>query len=543
MIEITSLRYFYPDADAPALDGLDLHLAQGEMYFLAGRSGAGKSTVQRAVVGLVPRFYGGRFSGRVIAAGLDTRQHSPLEMAAHVGTVFQEPENRFVSRRVEDEVAFGLELAGFASSEIARRVTESVERMDIGALLGRSLETLSAGEQQRVAVAAALARQPAILLLDEPTSQLDGIGAEEVVNWVTGLGRDIGLTALLGESRLGRWVEAAHRVGYLEAGRIQVEGRPEEAIERMPIASPLAEAARALGLDRWMGPGAEDELKRRLLLLSNGHRSQLVSGPPRLRAQGLHFAFDRIPVLEGADLEVAAGETVALVGRNGSGKTTLLRSLIGLLTPRAGSLELEGRSILDRPVYERAHEIGYVPQWPAGLLFAHDLREELRITLRNLGRESEPPFEPEELLERFGLLEVADRYPRDLSAGQRQRAALAAIVVGRPKVVLLDEPTLGMDAIAQESLGRLLEELKAGGTAIVVATHDVEFAARNAQRCVVLERGRILASGPVAETLFSRRETRTALQRLTGRPRPATPAEVRAASTPAAAQENFYAHP
>jgi energy-coupling factor transport system ATP-binding protein len=543
VIDITSVRYFYPDGDAPALDGLDLHIAQGEMYLLAGRSGSGKSTIQRAVVGLVPRFYGGRFSGRVVAAGLDTRHHPPLEMAAHVGTVFQEPENRFVSRRVEDEIAFGLELAGFASSEIARRVTETVERIDIGPLLGHSLETLSAGEQQRVAVAAALARRPAILLLDEPTSQLDGIGAEEVVNWVTALGRDSGLTAVVGESRLGRWVEAAHRVGYLEAGRIQVEGSPEEAIERMPISSPLAEAARSLGLDRWMGARAQDELRRRLLRLSNGHGPQPVPGPPRLRAQGLHFAFDRTPVLEGADLEVAAGETVALVGRNGSGKTTLLRSLIGLLTPQAGSLELDGRSILDRTVFERAREIGYVPQWPAGLLFAHDLREELGITLRNLGRDADPPFEPEELLARFGLLEVAGRYPRDLSAGQRQRAALATIVVGGPRVVLLDEPTLGMDALAQESLGRLLEELRAGGTAIILATHDVEFAARIAQRCVVLEKGRILASGPAAETLFSRRETRTALQRLTGRPRPATPAEVRAVFTPAVAQENSHAHP
>ncbi|MEX0788677.1 MAG: ATP-binding cassette domain-containing protein, partial [Anaerolineales bacterium] len=524
------------------LDGLDLRVAQSEMYLLAGRSGSGKSTVQRAVVGLVPRFYGGRFSGRVIAAGLDTRHHPPLEMAAHVGTVFQEPENRFVSRRVEDEIAFGLELAGLASSEIGRRVTESVERIDIGPLLGRSLETLSAGEQQRVAVAAALARQPAILLLDEPTSQLDGIGAEEVVDWVTALCRDIGLTALLGESRLGRWVEVAQRVGYLEAGRIRVEGSPEGAIEHMPLASPLAEAARALGLDQWLGPRAQDEIKRRLLLLSNSHGSPPVSGPPRLRANGLHFAFDRIPVLEGADVEVGAGETVALVGRNGSGKTTLLRCLIGLLTPQAGSLELDGRSILDRPVYERAREVGYVPQWPAGLLFAHDLREELRITLRNLGRESDPPFEPEELLTRFGLLEVAGRYPRDLSAGQRQRAALAAIIVGRPKVVLLDEPTLGMDALAQERLSRVLEELRNGGTAIVLATHDVEFAARNAQTCVVLERGRILASGPPAETLFSRPETRTALQRLTGRPRPATPAEVRGASPPATAQENSHAH-
>lgn len=522
MIDLRSVSYEYPDSTEPALAGLDLNVAAGETFLLAGRSGSGKSTALRAVAGLVPRFYGGRFAGTVCVAGMDTRGQLPMELAAKVGMVFQEPEARFLSRRAEDEIAFGLEIAGFPAEEIRRRVNSIVERLELGPLLARPLETLSAGEQQRVAVAAAVGRQPEVLLLDEPTSQLDGRSAGEVVDWVSGLCRASGLTVLIAESRLGRWSQTAHRLGHLDAGRLSALGPMEEAVAKLPIAPPLAQAARALGLTRWLGDESEAALRAKLEAVTHGRIELPAPGLCRLRASGVRFAFDGTPVLAGVDLDVGEGETVALVGRNGSGKTTLLRCLIGLLAPQAGEVELDGTSILGQPVPERARRIGYVPQWPAGLLFAPDLRQELQITLGNLGRLAGGGRDPDELLARFGLLQVADRYPRDLSAGQRQRAALAAILVARPDVLLLDEPTLGMDPMAQEDLGRLLADLRREGAAVLVATHDVEFAARHAQRCTVLEEGHVVTAGPTAESLFSRPATRTALQRLTGRARPAT---------------------
>ena len=526
MIEIRHVHYVYPDCIEPALNGLDLEVAAGETLLLAGRSGSGKSTCLRAVAGLVPRFYGGRFAGTICVAGMDTRAHLPMDLAAKVGMVFQEPEARFLSRRAEDEIAFGLEIAGLPATVIRRRLASVVERLELGPLLGRPLETLSAGEQQRVAVAAAVVRQPEVLLLDEPTSQLDGRGADEVVDWVSNLCQASGLAVLIAESRLGRWSQKATRLGHLDAGRLAALGPVEDAVAKMPMAPPLAHAARALGLAHWVGDGAEAELRARLAAIPGGRMDLPVPGRRRLRASGLRFAFDGTPVLAGVDLEVGEGETVALVGRNGSGKTTLLRCLIGLLTPQAGAVELDGRSILGQPVAERARRIGYVPQWPTGLLFAPDLRQELQVTLRNLGRGAGAGLDPEEVLARFGLLEVAGRYPRDLSAGQRQRAALAAILVGRPEVLLLDEPTLGMDPMAEEDLARLLADLRREGAAVLVATHDVEFAARHAQRCVVLESGAVATSGPSAESLFSRPATRTALQRLTGRAWPATAADL-----------------
>lgn len=526
MIELWDVRYQYPDSSDAALVGIDLRVPRGEILLLAGRSGSGKSTLLRAVAGIVPRFYGGRFGGTVRVAGMDTRRHLPSELAAKVGIVFQEPETRFLSRRAEDEIAFGLEVAGLGGAEIRRRVDSIVERLELGSLLGRRLDELSAGQQQRVAVAAAVGRQPDVLLLDEPTSQLDGQGAEEVVGWISDLCRNSGLTAVVAESRLGRWAETAERLGHLEAGRLSALGPVEEAAARMPIVPPIGRAARALGLSHWVGEEARAELRRRVTGIANGRTGSAARGVRRLRVSGLTFAFDGPPVLQGVDVDVGPGETVALVGPNGSGKTTLLRCLMGLLTPRSGEVELDGRSILGQPVFERARRIGYVPQWPAGLLFAADLRQELQITLRNLGREADGALDPEAVLARLGLRQVAGRYPRDLSAGQRQRAALAAILVARPEVLLLDEPTLGMDPEAQEDLGRLLADLRREGAAVLVATHDVEFAARHAQRCVVLEDGRVTTAGPTGETLFSRPATRTALQRLTGRAWPATARDI-----------------
>ncbi len=529
MIRLEHLTYSYPASGRAALQDISLDLEQGRGLLLTGTSGSGKSTLLWSMNGLVPHFYGGRFAGRVRVDGLDTRSALPPVLAAKVGTVFQEPTFRFITSTVADEIAFGLELADLSSAVIRGRVQETLERLELGGLQERELDTLSGGEQQRVAIAAALARQPQVLLLDEPASQLDVFGAASLVEWLTDLRHDMGLTTLVSEHRLGRLVAAMDLMAYLTPdGRLEAFGEPGGVLARMPFGLPETEAAHRLGLPTWRVSGADDTLRRALLDIEPPPSTTPPrrASPIRLRCCGLRLEYDRKAALRGVDLQVHAGEIVAVLGRNGSGKTSLLRSIMGLARLQTGEVWLDHERVDRRPTVERARVVAYVPQWPSALLFAESVRAELDLTLRNHGMLDRPPVAPNELLARLALTEVAERSPRDLSAGQRQRAALAAVMVSGPRLLLLDEPTLGVDPMALRNLGRLLAEWRAQGISILLATHDVEFAASLADTVIVLEAGRIVDEGPAGETLFSHAELRTGLQRLTGRAWPASPVQV-----------------
>jgi energy-coupling factor transport system ATP-binding protein len=463
--------------------------------------------------------------------GLDTRRAQPVDLAARVGLVFQEPERRFVTTTVADEIAFGMEVAGLEGQGIRRSVAEIVDRLELGGVAERSLERLSGGEQQRVAVAAALARGPRILLLDEPTSQLDSQSAENVLSWIHELREELGLLALIAEHRLARLVDSADGMLYLdEAGRLVAEGTATEVLRVMPYGPPLVEAARRMNAPLPVDPQSRDALRARLRSMPAAFTRPHPAGSPRLAARGLFHAYNGVPALQGAEIEVRPGEIVAVLGRNGSGKSTLLRCLMGLEKPGQGAIWLDGRQIERLPVAERARDIAFVPQWPSTMLFAETVRQELALTLRYRGMTDAPPHDPEALLADLGLADAAGRYPRDLAAGEQQRAAIGAMLVAGPRVLLLDEPTLGLDALAQARIGSLLEAERRQGAAIVIATHDMEFAANHADTAVVLDRGRVVASGPTAETLFGQPALRTSIQRLTGRPRPAGVAEIPSAS-------------
>lgn len=520
--EIAHLTYTYPERPGPALRDITLTLDRG-LQLLTGESGSGKSTLLHSLSGLVPHFYGGRFAGRVIVDGLDTRRASPIDLAARVGLVFQEPNRRFVTTTVVDEIAFGMEVAGMDGKSIRAKVADIVERLELGGVAERSLERLSGGEQQRVALAAALAQGPRILLLDEPTSQLDALSAENVLSWILELRREMGLLALIAEHRLARLIDAAEGMIYLDhGGRLASQGEVGDVLGTMPYGPPLVEAARRIGSPLPLRPQDQEELRARLMSLDLGPVRARPAGPPRLAADGLFHAYNGIPALQDAGIEVRPGEVVAVLGRNGSGKTTLLRCLIGLEKARQGAIWLDGRQIDRQPLADRARDIAFVPQWPSTMLFAETVRQELDLTLRYRGLADDPPHDPEALLAELGLAEVAGRYPRDLAAGEQQRAAIGTMLVAGPRVLLLDESTLGLDALAQARLGALLEAERRRGAAIVVATHDVEFAAAHADTSVILDQGRVVACGPTAETLFSEPALRTSLQRLTGRPRPAS---------------------
>lgn len=506
-VEFTHVRYSYPGATKPALGDLSFRLAAGEFVLVAGPSGAGKSTLLRCINGLVPHFSGGVLHGSIRVHGLDPVTATPQGMSRHVGFVFQDPEAQFVMDRVEDEIAFALENAAMPPQEMRVRVEETLDLLDLAPLRERALATLSGGERQRVAIAAALALRPAVLVLDEPTSQLDPKSAEDVLSALARLNADLGLTVVLAEHRLERGLPFADRLLYLPAGgTAPLLDEPCVVLQEMEQTPPLVRVAKGLGwspLPLTVKEGLRHSRGIQLAPLPPSEQHQPATGQaPLLRAQGVTVRYGAQPVLRGVDLELAAGEIVAILGRNGSGKTTLLRSLVGLVRPQAGRIWVRGRASTEMDVAEICRHVGYLPQDPNTLLFADTVAAELAVTLRNHGYPPQGgPIAPETLLHRLGLAALADAYPRDLSVGERQRVALAAILVTKPAALLLDEPTRGLDYGAKADLARLLTAWRSDGMGIAVVTHDVELAAQLADRVVLMSQGEIIAQGAPATVL------------------------------------------
>ena len=500
MIELVDVEYWYPGAEGPALRDVSLRVDAGQLALLTGPSGSGKSTLLRCLNGLVPHFTGGRLSGTIRVAGEDPIVVGPSAMSRIAGFVFQDPEAQMVVERVEEEVAFALENLGVPRAEMARRVEDALRAVGAWELRERAVDTLSGGEKQRVAIAAALALGPRVLLLDEPTSQLDPEGADAVLDAVVRLRDERGLTVVLSEHRLDRVVGRCDRLIHLGADGTLNVGSPRDVLRDIDVGPPVVQLGKAFGWEPL--PLTVDEAAPHTCRPERGEGPvPRAAAPPILHMEDLRVTYDGVDALRGVDLDLASGQVVALMGRNGSGKTTLLRAVVGLARPRAGRIELDGRSLLRRPTAEVCREVGYLPQLPDDLLFAETVADELAVTLGNHGLADRPPIEPAALLARLGLGGLADRYPRDLSVGQRQRVALGAIAVTRPRVLLLDEPTRGLDPALKAELADLLREWRDEGTAILLVTHDVELAAELADRVVVLEAGQVVTSGTARQVL------------------------------------------
>jgi energy-coupling factor transporter ATP-binding protein EcfA2 len=514
VITFEHVSYIYPGVTRPALQDVSLHLPEGVFALVVGPSGAGKSTLLRCINGLVPHFSGGALQGTLIVDGIEPVQATPQVLSRHVGFVFQDPEAQFVMDRVEDEVAFALENAALPRQEMRVRVEEVLDLLDLAPLRDRPLETLSGGERQRVAIAAALALRPHILVLDEPTSQLDPQSAEDVLHALVRLNADLGLTIVLVEHRLERVLPFVdHLVCLSESGTVVTAGPPRQVLQRLDLVPPLVTVSKALGWDplpltikegrqfsrEWTG--------RKLSPASTRPEGELTNPPqgrtnqPYLQAQEIEVGYNGRAVLHSVNLDVWPGEIVVLMGRNGSGKTTLLKSIVGLLRLRQGRLVVGGQETNGHHVAEICQRVGYLPQDPNALLFADTVRQELLITLRNHRLETQPPIDPQALLAQLGIVGKADAYPRDLSAGERQRVALGAITVTRPGALLLDEPTRGLDYAAKHALVALLRGWRDEGMAILLVTHDVELAAAAADRVMLMSQGDIIARGAPAQVL------------------------------------------
>jgi energy-coupling factor transporter ATP-binding protein EcfA2 len=514
-LAVEGLTYSYPRAAAPALLDVSLEIAPGEFLLLAGRSASGKSTLLRAACGLVPHFHGGEIDGRVTVAGIDAIGSGPGELAAAVGYVAQDPETQVVSTTVAAEIELPLEMRGDGPGDRARAVEEVALALAIPHLLGRAVDTLSGGELQRVALAAALVTRPRLVLLDEPTSQLDPVSGDELIWLLRRLNEEWGVAVVLAEHRLERCLAAADRVVAVEAGRVGYDGTPGEFLDWTREADPTltTPAARLFALAgieplpvgvreaRRTLEGREPE-RREPAVTPVPHpgkgRAGEVHPPARrtrfpkreksafaLEAKGLWVELDDAEgardVLRGIDLPVAPGERIALMGRNGAGKSTLLRAAAGLVEPAAGRIAAERMALLT--------------QNPGDYLVRERVGDEL-------------PGEPgRAALRAVGMEHAIDADPRDLSGGERQRLALAIALAGRldgdgvPGLVALDEPTRGMDRGRKDDLVALVDRLAAGGAAVVIATHDVEFAAEFADRVVLLGDGVVIADGPSADIL------------------------------------------
>lgn len=512
MITCEKLSFQYPSTESPVLRDVSLQIPPGEFVLVAGESGAGKSTFLRCLNGLVPHFSGGTLTGILRVAGLDPVACSPRRMSREVGFVFQDPENQFVMDTVEDDIAFTLENAGIPAEQIQEKIEAALIRLNLQAFRQRKIHSLSGGERQRAALASAIVCSPRLLVLDEPTSQLDPQCAYEILETILQLKRQLGLTVLLSEHRLERVLEMADRLIYFDAPTRSVQvGLPEQVLPSMRLQPPLVSIGLKLG---WQPIPRSIEQARPFAARSraswqNGRsgsaalpaeRSEQNHRPPVLEIEQLYVAVGTNPVLKGVNLSLKGGEILALMGENGAGKTTLLRTVTGLQRRSRGSIRLEQTEIGDRPAAEICRRIGYLPQDPNALLFADTVAAELQHTLRNHRLPADPVW-IESLLARLGLLAEAQRYPRDLSVGQRQRVALAAILVTQPAVLLLDEPTRGMDQRVKMELLDLLRAWRDEGKAVLLVSHDVELVAAAADRVARLEDGRIVQSGPPGQVL------------------------------------------
>ena len=489
VLSLEQVTYTYPGASTPALDHVSLEVDPGELIVLAGGSGSGKSTLLRTANGLVPHFHGGVFAGRATVAGMDTRVHGPGALAAAVGTLFQDPETQVVMGTVRAELALPLENRGEAAPAVARGVEEVALALGIAHLLDRPTDELSGGELQRVALGAALVGRPELILLDEPTSQLDPVAGDELIALLKRLGEDFDTAILLAEHRLERCLPFADRAIAMRGGRIECDAAPAEflawACGHAPeLATPGARLLYGLGLVPAAGvKAARSALRNRgLLPIAEGPPANELRRPARearrpareaLRFERVWHELDRGPaILRGVSLSVGAGERVALMGRNGAGKSTLLRHAAGLMRPTRGKLERAGR-------------VALLLQNPTDYLIHDRVEQEASAgALATVG---------------LGDPALRVRHPRDLSGGEKQRLALAIVLDGvDAAVVCLDEPTRGMDRRRKDELAALLCELDA---AVIVATHDPEFAAAFAQRVILLADGAPIADGSPSEVL------------------------------------------
>ncbi|RLE87049.1 MAG: ABC transporter ATP-binding protein [Thermoprotei archaeon] len=517
VVKVSDVWWRYEGRREYALKGVSVEVEKGEFLAIMGSSGAGKTTLVLTMNGTVPQRIPGEFRGRVEVLGMNTAEHDVTELARRVAIVFEDPEIQFVMSTVEDEVVLALEPLGLSREEMRERLEWSLSLVGLSReFLDRPPLQLSGGEKQRVAIATALARQPEVLILDEPTSDLDPLGKEEVIAAIRRVRDELDITVILVEHESEYVADFADRVIVLSEGRVVMEGEPAQIFRRMDKLKKLgvyppdvAELSTKLNLG--VTTCRLEEALRLVSKLVKGVRTRALRGKGHKPGEVLlecsdvkHIYPDGVVALRGVSLRIHAGELVALVGPNGSGKTTLAKIISGLLRPTEGEVRLLGKPIEE---YDRLHLsalIGYVYQNPDHQIFNQSVYDEVAFGLRLRGLpEEEVEKRVRRALRIFGLEGLEEEHPFFLSKGEKRRLALASVYVLDPKILVVDEPTTGQDMRFSETLMQLLKKLSEEGRAVIVITHAVPLASRYVDRMIVLREGRIIGDGGPREILTS----------------------------------------
>ena len=490
MIRFDDVTFRYASSETLRLSHVSFTIEEGELCLVVGPTGSGKSTLLGCINNLVPRFTGGIRTGRIEIDGRDTTMLAPRDLATTVGYVGQDPLAGFVTDTVEEELAYSMEQLGFDAAEMRRRVEETLDLMGIADLRNRSLRELSGGQQQRVAIGSVLTTSPKVLVLDEPTSALDPIAAEEVLATVSRLVRDLGTTVVIAEHRMERVIEFADSA--LLVGDEVIHGDTRTILAQSPIQPPLVELGSALA---WQPlPLTIREGRRHAAQQRRDWEAAPPSLPmpvsqhdPVLSASGIIVRYPQKVAVAGVDLTLRSGEITALMGRNGCGKSSLMWAIHGAGRRDGGTVELHGDA-----------SVALVPQTASDLLYLTSVQAECDAGDQAAGL---PSGHTLELLRRLVPGIEPDAHPRDLSEGQKLAVVLAVELAGNPRVVLLDEPTRGLDYAAKAALSQIIADMAAEGRAVLIATHDVEMVATTCERVVVMAEGEIVSDGPARTVL------------------------------------------
>ena len=501
MITFSNVSLIYPNSRKTILENLTFTVDESELILVIGLTGAGKSSFMKLINGVIPHHTSGILSGEIIVDGKTTNLLKPGELSGVIGIVGQNPLNGFVTNKVEDEIAFGLETNGFAPEVMRKRVEELIDLLSLQSIRNRNLNSLSGGEQQRVAIASALVMNPKVLVLDEPTSALDPIAAEEVLAIINKLVHDLGLTVIMAEHKLERVIHFVDRIVLVNGdGKVDI-GTPAEVMSRTSINPPIVKIAKKLNLKSI--PLSVRDLKRVSMnwKFKVPIKSEVIQHNKQvIEVMNLEVSYQLVKAISGLNLQIHAGEIVALMGRNGAGKSSLLRAIAGANNNHSGTVKVLDKNPALLVGSQLVRLIGYVPQEPADLFYGTSVAKECQSADQD---NQLAAGTTQKILRQLSTGIDNALHPRDISEGQKLILAIAIVLATDPKILILDEPTRGLDYQAKEVLVEILSKLAKSGTTIIMASHDVELVAEVASRVIVMAEGELIADGDTRSVLTS----------------------------------------
>lgn len=514
-IEIENLKYRYPKAERLALDGISLSIEKGSFVGIIGRNGAGKSTLASAIIGLVPQFYKGAYGGKVSVAGMDAATVPVGELSRKVGLIFQNPFNQLSGAKdnVYEETCFGMQNFGIEPDEMRRRADETLKMLGIYDFRDRNPFDLSGGQTQRVAIASILVLHPEVIILDEPTSQLDPAGSDEVFKAVERLTEE-GITVIMIEQKIDKIAEYSDRMILLDDGKLIADGTPDEVLSRedldaygiIPPAS--VRISKALGYKDGQGfyPATADKavklLSGKIQFKQHIEDDKTTQSSERISVQNLSFHYhEGLDILHDFSLSLD-GRTTAIIGQNGAGKTTLAKLLKGLLKPSEGKILFDGNDISSSTAASLAGSIGYVFQNPDDQIFKPKVIDEVMFGPLNIGMDDKDAKESAmEALSMVNLASASERNPYDLDLHERKLVALASVIAMDPNVIILDEPTIAQDDSGKQLIQKIIRGLRDNGKLVISILHDMDLVAASFERMIAMASGTIIADGTPREVL------------------------------------------